>query len=172
MVRKIVSGGQTGADRGALDAAIELGIEHGGYCPAGRRAEDGRIPDRYHLIETASADPAERTEQNVLESDGTLLVTRGPATGGSALTAALAARHRRPFLHVDLDRDLDLGVVGDRTGNGEPAGRCAEVIREWLGTWGIEVLNVAGPRASGCREIAQDVRALLLRALGAGVRRG
>ena len=165
MVRKIVSGGQTGADRGALDAAIELGIEHGGYCPAGRRAEDGRIPDRYRLIETASADHAERTERNVLESDGTLLVTRGPASGGSALTAALAARHRRPFLHVDID------LAGDAP-CAEPASRWADAIREWLATWGIEVLNVAGPRASGCREIAQDVRALLVRALGAGVRRG
>ena len=159
MVRRIVSGGQTGADRGALDAAIELGLEHGGYCPAGRRAEDGRIPERYRLIETASADHAERTERNVVESDGTLLITRGPASGGSALTAALAARHRRPLLHLDLDQHV-------------AAASCAKTVREWLVTWDIEILNVAGPRASGCPDIAQDVRALLLGALAPGVQRG
>jgi Circularly permutated YpsA SLOG family len=158
VVRRIVSGGQTGADRGALDAAIELGIEHGGHCPAGRRAEDGRVPDRYRLIETASAEYAVRTERNVVESDGTLLVTRGPASGGSALTAELAARHRRPLLHIDLDRATDL------------AGHAAEV-REWIAAFRIDVLNVAGPRASGCRGIAQDVRALLRAALGLGVPR-
>jgi hypothetical protein len=163
VVRKIVSGGQTGADRGALDAAIDLGLEHGGYCPAGRRAEDGRVPDRYRLIETASADHAERTERNVLASDGTLLVTRGPATGGSALTALLAARHRRPLLHLDLDRN---GADGS-----SPAAQ-VDAIREWLATWDIEVLNVAGPRASGCREIAQDVRALLRRVLARRSRGG
>jgi Circularly permutated YpsA SLOG family len=157
-LRRIVSGGQTGADRGALDAAIDLGLEHGGYCPAGRRAEDGRIPDRYRLVETASADYADRTERNVLESDGTLLVTRGPPSGGSALTAALAARHARPLLHIDLDRAVDL------------AG-CADQLREWISACAIEVLNVAGPRASGCPRIAQDVRALVRGALGVGVRR-
>jgi Circularly permutated YpsA SLOG family len=151
-VERIVSGGQTGADRGALDAAIDLGLEQAGYCPAGRRAEDGRIPDRYRLIETASADYAERTERNVVESDGTLLVTRGPATGGSALTAALAARHRRPLLHIDL------------ADAGEPA-EWAAAIREWLATSEIRTLNVAGPRESGAPGIAHDVRVLLCRAL-------
>jgi hypothetical protein len=160
VVRKIVSGGQTGADRGALDAAIELGLEHGGYCPAGRRAEDGRIPDRYVLVETASAVYAQRTKRNVLESDGTLLVTRGAPSGGSALTADLAVRHRRHFLHVDLDT------------NQHDAREAIAKIREWLATWDIEVLNVAGPRESGCPGIAQDVRALLRRALARGVRRG
>jgi Circularly permutated YpsA SLOG family len=157
VVRRIVSGGQTGADRGALDAALDLGLEHGGYCPAGRRAEDGRIPDRYRLVETASTEYAVRTERNVVESDGTLLVTRGPATGGSALTAELAARKGRPLLHIDLDRAPDIA--------------CAAEVREWIAAFGIEVLNVAGPRASGCRGIAQDVRALLRTALGPGVRR-
>ncbi|HWM85108.1 MAG TPA: putative molybdenum carrier protein [Kofleriaceae bacterium] len=151
-LKKIVSGGQTGADRAALDTAIELGLEHGGYCPAGRRAEDGRISDRYQLIETAGADYAERTERNVLESDGTLLVTRGRPAGGSALTAALAAKHARPFLHIDLGQARDLAS-------------CADTIREWLDAETIAVLNVAGPRASGCPDIAQDVRALLLGAL-------
>ncbi len=158
MLRTIVSGGQTGADRGALDAAIELGLEHGGYCPAGRRAEDGRIPERYRLVETASAEYAERTERNVLASDATLLVTRGPARGGSELTALLAARHRRPLLHIDLDAT--------------DAARCAKTVREWLTSTAVEVVNVAGPRASDCPGIAQDVRALLRGALVDGLRRG
>jgi hypothetical protein len=74
---KIISGGQTGVDRAALDAAIELGIPHGGHCPRGRRAEDGRIPDRYQLTETDSAQYRVRTERNVLDADATLILCRG-----------------------------------------------------------------------------------------------
>jgi len=149
-VRRIISGGQTGADRGALDAAIELGIAHGGHCPAGRRAEDGRIPERFRLVETSSSDYAVRTERNVLDADATLLVTRGNPTGGSALTAALARKHGRPLLLLDLENE------------GDPAG----AVREWLSAGGIiGCLNVAGPRESSCPGIAQDVRALLVRAL-------
>jgi hypothetical protein len=154
-VWRVISGGQTGADRGALEAAIELGIQHGGHCPAGRRAEDGRIPDRYRLIETESADYAVRTERNVLGADGTLLVTRGAPTGGSALTAALARKHNRPFLHVDLDS----------------AGDPRAAVREWLAAGQIRCLNVAGPRESSCPGIAQDVRALVVASLD-GDRRG
>jgi hypothetical protein len=148
-VWRIISGGQTGADRGALDAAIELGLQHGGHCPAGRRAEDGRIPERFRLIETESADYAVRTERNVLGADGTLLVTRGAPTGGSALTAALARKHGRPLLHLDLD------------GGGDPVA----AVREWLAAREIKCLNVAGPRESSCPGIAQDVRALVVAAL-------
>ena len=148
-IRRIISGGQTGADRGALDAAIELGIDHGGHCPAGRRAEDGRIPEHFRLIETESSDYAVRTERNVLDADGTLLVTRGTPTGGSALTAALARKHDRALLHLDLARESDP----------------VETVREWLATRAIECLNVAGPRESGCPGIAQDVRALIVAAL-------
>ncbi len=154
-VWRVISGGQTGADRGALDAAIELGIQHGGHCPAGRRAEDGRIPDRFRLIETESADYAVRTERNVLGADATLLVTRGVPTGGSALTAALARKHGRPCLHLDLDAGGDPGAA----------------LREWLAVSEIRCLNVAGPRESSCPGIAQDVRALLVAVLGAD-RRG
>lgn len=153
-VLRVISGGQTGADRGALEAAIQIGIEHGGHCPAGRRAEDGRIPDRYRLIETESADYAVRTERNVLGADGTLLVTRGAPTGGSALTAALARKHNRPLLHLDLDA------------GGDPVA----AVREWLAAREIRCLNVAGPRESSCPGIAQDVRALLVNALAADQR--
>jgi hypothetical protein len=148
----IVSGGQSGADRGALDAAIELGLPHGGWCPRGRRAEDGPIPDRYRLRETDSPEYAVRTLRNVLDSDGTLLVTRGAPAGGSALTASLARRHRRPLLHLDLDALAWDGAVA--------------TLRAWLAAHPIATLNVAGPRASGCPGIAAMVRALLVETLG------
>ena len=90
MLRKIISGGQTGADRAALDAAIELGIPHGGWIPKGRLTEDGPLPDRYQLVEMPTASYPKRTEQNVIDSDGTLIVTHGKLTGGSALTQKLA----------------------------------------------------------------------------------
>lgn len=150
MVTRIVSGGQTGADRGALDAAIALEIEHGGYCPRGRRAEDGVIPAIYQLIETRTASYPERTRRNVVESDGTLLVTHGPPTGGSALTRDIALDRGRPLLHVDLNA----------SSNPENS------VRQWLADEAIRVLNVAGPRASGDPEIAKEVRDLLIAVLG------
>ncbi|HVV86589.1 MAG TPA: deoxyribonuclease IV, partial [Kofleriaceae bacterium] len=155
---RIVSGGQTGADRGALDAAIELGVPHGGWCPRGRRAEDGRIPARYDLRETESAAYAVRTGRNVVDSDGTLLVTRGAVTGGSALTASLAVRHRRPLLHVDLDRTAGVAAVA--------------AVRTWMAEHRVRRLNVAGPRASHTPGIADDVRRLLVAVLGARLRLG
>jgi hypothetical protein len=150
MVRRIVSGGQTGADRGALDAAIELGIEHGGYCPGGRRAEDGRIPAHYNLVETGSRQYPERTRRNVIESDGTLVVTRGAPTGGTALTVDIAQREGRPLLLIDL---------------ADPESNPDSVIRRWLEAHRIEVLNVAGPRASGASGIAEAVHRLLVAVL-------
>ena len=146
MVRKVVSGGQTGADRGALEAALAAGVAHGGWCPRGRRAEDGEIPGRFQLDETPSGSYAERTERNVLDSDATLLITRGAPAGGSALTARLARRHKRPLLHLDLDRPLL-----------DPAG----TICAWLDQHRVEVLNVAGPRESTTPGIFEQVRALL-----------
>lgn len=147
-LRRIVSGGQTGADRGALDAAMALGLEHGGFCPRGRRAEDGIIPERYRLTETGSREYAVRTEKNVVESDATVLFTRGPATGGSALTAALARQHHRPFLHLDLAQ-------------GDPEDAAA-ALRAWLDRHRPAVLNVAGSRASRCPELAGEVEQILL----------
>lgn len=150
-VRKLVSGGQTGADRGALDAAMALGLAHGGWCPRDRRADDGVIPTRYALVETAARDYAVRTEMNVIDSDATLMVARGPLTGGSALTARLAAVHGKPCLYVDLD-----------TLSGAEA---VPRVRAWLERHGPEVLNVAGPREQQCPGLAVEVRALLVAAL-------
>src|SRR6266536_1910541 len=112
-VTRIVSGGQTGADRGGLDAAISLGIEHGGWCPAGRRAEDGAVPTRYRLRETLATDYSVRTQLNVREADGTIVFTRGAPTGGSALTVEHARKLGRPVLHVDLALS-DVRTAADR----------------------------------------------------------
>jgi len=146
---KIVSGGQTGVDRGALDAAMALGIPHGGWCPQGRLAEDGVIPPRYKLTETESPEYRVRTEQNVLDSDATLIVHRGPLRGGTELTRQLAERHGKPCLAVDLDAPPDL-----------------EAIRRWLAESRAEILNVAGPRESQSQGISARATALLKRLFG------
>ncbi|HEY4760146.1 MAG TPA: putative molybdenum carrier protein [Thermoguttaceae bacterium] len=150
IVKKIISGGQTGVDRAALDVAISLGIAHGGWCPLGRLAEDGRIADRYQLKETDSPDYPVRTERNVLDSDATLILCRGPLTGGTLLTHQFAEQHQRPCLVVDLDSPLSL-----------------DEIRHWMREHRVEVLNVAGPRESQCPNIAQLARDFLLKLFAA-----
>ncbi len=145
---KIVSGGQTGVDRAALDVAIELGIAHGGWCPRGRLAEDGRIPARYLLTETDSPDYPVRTERNVLDSDATLILCRGRPAGGTELTLRLARRHGRPALVVDLAAKPDAGKV-----------------RRWLARHARGALNVAGPRESQSPGIAAEAAEFLRRAL-------
>src|SRR5690606_31296737 len=97
----IISGGQTGVDRAALDAALALGIEHGGWCPLGRWAEDGRIPERYRLRETNSPDYAVRTCRNVDEADATLIVAPAPLIGGTRLTYEYAVQTGKPCLVID-----------------------------------------------------------------------
>src|SRR5262245_56376343 len=119
VISKIVSGGQTGVDRAALDVALELGIPCGGWCPKGRLAEDGPIPDRYPLKETPSAVYPQRTEWNVRDSDGTLILFMGAPTrrifqvvgSGTALTIQLVRRQKRPCLIVNLDDDPGVGAV-------------------------------------------------------------
>ena len=151
-LRRIVSGAQTGVDRAALDVALELGIPCGGWVPLGRIDERGRIPDRYpNLRETASADWDERTEANVRDSDGTLILSHGPLTGGSAYTEEVAVRLGRPHLHIDLSELPE-----------EPA---ATAIRAWIDRDGVEVLNVAGPRASKDPGVRERVMAVLRQAL-------
>ena len=102
VVKKIISGGQTGADRAALDFAIDHGIPHGGWVPKGRLAEDGPLDPKYRLRETDSEDHSIRTEKNVLDSDGTLILFYNELSGGSLLTLELARKHDRPVLTIDL----------------------------------------------------------------------
>src|SRR6187200_1547206 len=106
MVEKIISGGQTGADRAALDFAIEHDIPHGGWCPRGRLAEDGKIEAGYELKETPDVYYPQRTEWNVRDSDGTVIFTIARRlTGGSALTRELAVEYRKPCLHLSQEVD-------------------------------------------------------------------
>jgi hypothetical protein len=149
----IVSGGQTGADRAALDWAIARGLPHGGWCPRGRRAEDGTIPARYALRETPSEEYPERTGWNVRDSDGTVILTLGAElTGGSAYTAEVARALGRPWLHLAEARD---GVAG-----------AGAALRAFVERGRLRVLNVAGPRASGAPGIARYTAAVLDAAFG------
>jgi hypothetical protein len=140
----IISGGQTGVDRAALDVALELGLPCGGWCPKGRRAEDGTIPEYYPLRETPSDAYPERTEWNVRDSDATLLLTRGKPDRGTALTRKLARRLKKPYRIVDL---------------GSPD--FAEAVRAWLAANGVKTLNIAGPRESSQKGIEQEARVFL-----------
>jgi hypothetical protein len=143
-IEKIISGGQTGADRAALDWAIENRIPHGGWCPKGRKAEDGRILEKYRLQETPSADYAERTELNVRDSDATVIFTEtAELTGGSLLTARFAAKYRKAWVQVP------------RGGEGLRA------FLDFLSFHKPMVLNVAGLRASQAPEIGHWVKTAL-----------
>jgi hypothetical protein len=135
-INKIISGGQTGVDRAALDVAIDLSIPHGGWCPAGRRAEDGPIYPIYQLQETSSRNYAQRTEKNVLDSCGTLILYHKKISGGTALTKRLARLHTKPYLCIDLAPSLF---------NAE---QLFMTLLNWVKKHQIEALNVAGPRAS------------------------
>jgi hypothetical protein len=149
---KIVSGGQTGADRAALDVAVELGIDVGGWVPAGRAAENGVIPLRYpNLRETDSAAPEPRTARNVRDSDATLILSHGSLSGGSALTRELARQAGRPVLHLDLAATT--------------ATRATSRLVAWLARLQPSTLNVAGPRASEDPRIYDAARAVLRSAL-------
>jgi hypothetical protein len=148
MLKKIISGGQTGADRAALDAAIRMGISHGGWIPKGRLTEDGPLPDMYALEEMPSESYADRTEKNVIDSDGTLIVSRGAPTGGSDHTRKMALKHGKQMLHIDLtlhQSPLD----------------AASLVSSWLAMNNIETLNVAGPRASKDPDIYVAVLSIL-----------
>lgn len=148
---ELVSGGQTGVDRAALDTALTLGLRCGGWCPRGRRAEDGPLPERYPLRETPTDAYPERTEWNVRDSDGTLVLHRGRPRGGTALTLRLARRYGRPVLEADLSADLE-----------------AEAVREWIARERIRTLNVAGPRESECPGIHAQAAAFLRQVLTPG----
>ena len=132
-IKKIISGGQTGVDRAALDIAIELGIPHGGFCPVGRRAEDGMIPSKYNLIENDSIKYAGRTLENVLSSDGTLILYKGLISSGTALTKEFCIQKCKPIIMINILDDLNLSRLN---------------FNRWVKGNSIQSLNVAGPRES------------------------
>ncbi len=131
---RIVSGGQTGVDRGALDAALAAGAPCGGWCPAGRVAEDGRIPSHYPLRELAGAGYRERTLHNVRDSDATLIICYGEPEGGTRQTLEFCGECRKPALLVDAAAT--------------PAAEAARRVADFVRGRAVATLNVAGPRAS------------------------
>jgi hypothetical protein len=144
IIKRIISGGQTGVDRAALDVALDRGIPCGGYCPAGRAAEDGAIPRRYPLRETLGDDPAERTDWNVRDAQGTLIISPMPLEGGTALTQRRAMKLLKPSLVIDpIDAQAALKV------------------HAWLVREGITTINVAGPRESEHPGIGRQAYVLL-----------
>lgn len=152
MLKKIVSGGQTGVDRAALDVAMRLGIAHGGWVPKGRLAEDGTVPSHYQLQEMPTDEYKARTEQNVMDSDGTLLISRGSPTGGTDYTRRMALKHGRHLLHIDLALGQKMSDAGS-------------LVASWVEMNHIETLNVAGPRASNDPVIYMDAVNIMTHAL-------
>jgi len=147
MIEKIISGGQTGADQAALDVARKYNIPYGGWIPRGRRTEAGPLPSRYHLSVMPTSDYRDRTLQNILDSRGTVILYRNRLTGGSRLTRDLAKTGEKPFMAVNLaTRDLF---------------ETAMALQSFVDAYRIDVLNVAGPRASHDPDIYMDVKMVL-----------
>lgn len=151
---KLVSGGQTGADRGALEAALEAKSSYGGWVPLGRMAEDGRVPDCFtKLQETRSREYTPRTWQNVRDSDGTVIFYRTPMEGGSKLTASYCRQQDKPFLMISSDMALDREA--------DPSGLILAFVRRH----GIQTLNVAGSRESKVKGLQGAVKRIMLSVL-------
>lgn len=156
VVRLIVSGGQTGADRAALDWALAHGVDHGGWCPKGRKAEDGVLEPRYRLCETAEEGYLERTRRNVLDSDATLIVNLGDLDGGTLETMRFAERYDKPVLMIQADAGIGEAEVAQ--------------LLEWLCREPLTTLNVAGPRESKRAGVYQRTWELLERAARGSLR--
>jgi hypothetical protein len=156
----IISGGQTGVDRAALDFAIEHGFAHGGWCPRGRLAEDGAIPEKYLLTETPSRRYAQRTEWNVRDSDATVVFsTASQPFGGTALTLEFARRLGKPCLHLSRDEvDTSLDSASAVT-------KSAKRLLEFLTQRSVQRLNIAGPRLSQEPDAAEFASQVLRAAL-------
>jgi hypothetical protein len=147
MLKKIISGGQTGADRAAIDLAIKLGIPHGGWIPKGRKTESGPLPLKYRLREMDTADYPNRTKLNIQDSHGTVILSRGRLTKGSELTLVFANIAQKPNCHIDLaDNDSFEAAI---------------ILHSFILENQIEILNVAGPRASLDPGIYFDVKSIL-----------
>lgn len=149
-INKIISGGQTGADIAGVDAAISRGVPYGGWLPKGRKAENGIVPETYtdFQVMTRGGYPM-RTEQNVIDSDGTIIFTYGKLAGGSSLTKKFAVKNNRPWLHIDLDAE-DKPVLK---------------IKDWVIEWDIKVLNVAGKSAGKAPTIYNQVKEIIAEVL-------
>jgi predicted Rossmann-fold nucleotide-binding protein len=143
-LKKIVSGGQTGVDRAALDGAMEKNFPVGGWCPKERIAEDGRIDKRYPLTETHSTNYTIRTEANVIDSDGTLIFTATNLEGGTLNTVEYCKKHNKPYFVADINKNIELSK-----------------IHNWLMENNIEILNIAGPRASKQPDIYDKTKPII-----------
>ena len=142
MLKKIISGGQVGADQGALDAAIKYNFPHGGWIQKGRKTQSGILPDKYELEEMPVAGYKERIEKNVIESDGTVSISHGNLSGGADYSQKMAKKHNRPCLHIDLEDT--------------PPFRAPTEINTWIIENNIEVLNVTGSRSSEDSNVHRD----------------
>ena len=139
MIKKIISGGQTGADRAALDAAMDCGVVCSGWIPKGRKTEDGFLPKKYKLKEMACDKYSARTKKNIVDSDATLIISHGYLTGGSNYTMVVCNKLQKPVLHIDLN------IINEN--------RAVDIIIEWISDNNIKNLNVAGPRLSKDKKI-------------------
>lgn len=159
MIQKVISGGQTGADRGGLDAAIELDIEHGGWCPKYRKSEAGTIPTKYNLQETESSSYKERTEFNIVDSDATVIIadtSKGKMSSGSELTEELCYKLNKSVLIISYwgssNPETAIYMFEDQV----------KIVVGWLKYTGIKVLNVAGNRESVSPGIQKFTKELLV----------
>ena len=147
MINKIMSGGRTGVERAALDVAIKLDIPHGGWIPKGRETEGGALAKKYKLIEIPASSHFEHTEKNVLDSDGTLILSYGKLTGGSALIRKMAEKNSRPWHYVDLNTTNDFVA--------------AQTISTWIVENGVGILDIAGSGAGNDPKIYKTTAKIL-----------
>ena len=147
-LKKIISGGQTGADQGALDGARSCGFPYGGAIPAGRKTEAGALPEKYSMVELDSEHYPVRTEKNVVDADGTLIVSNGVLTGGSLLTCKIARDRKKNWIHIDFDKEDIPSAV--------------RKVMSWMIRNHVEILNVAGSRASSDPRIYDVTRRLIV----------
>ena len=143
MLKKIISGGQIGAERAALDAAIKLNIPHGGWTYEGRKTDDGPLLEKYKLQEISNTSFSKRIEKNILDSGGTVIFTHGKLTIGLKMTEALATTHKRPCLHIDL--------------NETPLYVAASTIRAWMIKHGTEIVYFTGLKIGKDSHIYSEV---------------
>ena len=155
---KVISGGQTGADRAGLDAALHFSIPHGGWCPKGRRSEDGPISKRYKLQETEESGYVMRTIFNAEEADGTIIFAYNPNSPGTRCTVQALDEADRPYILLDL--------------NGVPIEEAITYVVDFIRRFQVEVLNIAGNRESSAPGITDQVRRILLEAFSKKVERG